>query len=226
MERQNKCGCPKVLLPKYCPLRLTEESRTCNLQSAAAILVNRRLDGIRTEAVARCCELAATKADVTAEEIKIQMLGMASGQQTLMSLFRTHNENFDKRVGVNRDESTAQSYRYAYNHVARFLADKYNLTDIPFQMLNRSFIEKFDLHLRTECGGGPGTVILHTTRLRTIINNAIAEGIINSDPFPGYVPARPQNQRKFLTRKELDRIISTPLDTPKLRLMRDLFLFS
>lgn len=49
---------------------------------------------------------------------------MASGQETLLSYFRAHNENFDKRVGVNRKEGSAKSYWYALGHLTKFLESK------------------------------------------------------------------------------------------------------
>ena len=65
-----------------------------------------------------------------------------------------------------------------------------------------------------------------TTRLGTIIGDAITEGIITKNPFAGYEPERPERQQKYLTRKELNKLITTPLASPKQYLIRDLFLFS
>lgn len=50
-------------------------------------------------------------------------------QATLLSYFRTFIEDFAKRVGVNRTEGSLRSYRNAYNHVERFMREKYNLSD-------------------------------------------------------------------------------------------------
>lgn len=151
---------------------------------------------------------------------------MASGQETLLAWFRTHNENFDQRVGVNRKKGSATSYWYALGHLTKFLKAKYKLSDIPFTALDRSFIEKYDLHLRIACGVSPGTIVLLTTRLITIVGYAIAEGILTADPFAGYEPERPERQQKYLTREELDSLMNTPLTLPKHYLIRDLFLFS
>ena len=151
---------------------------------------------------------------------------MACGQETLLSWFCTYNKNFDKRVGVNRKECSSKSYWNTLGHLTRFLQAKYRLSDIPFTALDKSFIEKFDLYLRVECGHAPGTIIVNITRLGTVINKAIAEGIITSDPFAGYEPERPQRKQKYLTREELDRLMTTPLTRPRHYLIRDLFLFS
>jgi integrase len=92
--------------------------------------------------------------------------------------------------------------------------------------LDRSFIDKYDLYLRTECKLSQGTIVLLTIRLGTIINHAIADGIITADPFAGYERVRPAPKQKYITREELNRLMTTPLTNPSHYLIRDLFLFS
>jgi hypothetical protein len=83
--------------------------------------------------------------------------------------------------------------------------------DIPFTALDRSFIEKYDLHLRTDCHLALGTIVHLTTSFRTIINEAVADGILTFNPFWGYEPERPQREQKYLTADELELIMTTPL---------------
>ena len=195
-------------------------------KGATATEINRRLDELRAAALAHYRELSATRMRVTADEVKTMLLGMASGQETLLAYFRACNENFDKRVGVNRVAGSAKVYWNAMRHVKNFLSAKYNLSDIPFTALDLSFIEKYDLYLRTECKLAPGTIVILTVRLGTIINHAIAEGIITADPFAGYERKRPAPKQKYLPREELQKLMTTPLASPSHYLIRDLFLFA
>lgn len=195
-------------------------------KSHLAAAINGQLDAYRASALTHYEEQQAVKMKVTAEDIKSALLGMAFGQETFISYFRKHNENFDKRVGVNRSPEAAYSYWYALGHLEKFLQKKYKLTDIPFKALDRSFIESFDFHLRIESGYAAGTIIEIMTRLRIIINFVICEGIITHDPFAGYAPIRPTAKQKYLTRDELEKLMTTPLTTPNHYLIRDLFLFS
>ena len=68
-------------------------------KSHEAIEINQQLDDFRASAISIYKELSAVKEKVTADEVKSLLLGMASGQETLLPYFRTHNENFDKRIG-------------------------------------------------------------------------------------------------------------------------------
>lgn len=201
-------------------------SGRANGKSAEAIAINRQLDEYRASALAIYREQSAIREQVTAEEIKCLLLGMASGQETLLDYFHTFIENFERRVGVNRSAKSAKTYRNTYNHLTRFLSERLRLSDIPFSALDRSFVDKFDLYLRTERQLAPRTVILNMSRLHTVVNKALAAGIITADPFAGYEPPRPERKQRYLTRKELKRLMTTPLSSSRLYLVRDLFLFS
>lgn len=189
-EADAKGNCPvmaRLIVGKYSetafsvklrvPQSLWLSGRACG-KSAAARDINNRLDEIRAAAFSIYAEQSANREVVTAEEVKHQLLGMASEQETLLSYFRLFMRNFEKRVGINRTESSLNGYRNSYDHLVRFLQSQYKLSDIPFAALDRSFIEKFDLHLRTECHLAPGTIVNLTVRLKTIVGEAIADGII------------------------------------------------
>lgn len=195
-------------------------------KSVAAREINRQLDEIRASALHIYQEQSAIREGVTADDVKSLLLGMASGQQTVMSYFRTFIKNFEKRVGVNRVEGSLRAYKYAYMHVEKFLNEKYKLTDLPFTALDRSFIEKYDLHLRTDCHLALSSIVNLTTSFRTIVNEAVADGILTFNPFWGYEPERPQWKQKYLTAEELELIMTTPLHNARLYIIRDLFLFS
>ena len=195
-------------------------------KSVAAKEINNRLDEIRAMALSIYSEQSAVRDGVTAEEVKSILLGMASEQETLLNYFRQFISNFEKRVGVNRTEGSLRAYRNAYNHIESFLKWQYKLSDISFTALDRSFIDKYDLYLRTERHLAPGTVINLTVQLKTIVGEAIADGIITAYPFMGYEPIRPKAVQKYLTDVELQRLMTTPLHKQTLYLVRDMFLFS
>lgn len=194
-------------------------------KSVAAKEINNRLDEIRAMALNIYMEQSAVRDGVTAEEVKGILLGMASGQETLLGYFRRFIRNFEKRVGINRTVGSLRAYSNAYSHIERFLQAQYKLSDIPFSALDRSFIDKYDLYLRTERNLAPGTIINLTVQLKTIVGEAIADGIITASPFMGYEPMRPKHVQKYLTAEELHRIMTTPLHRQTLYHVRDMFLF-
>lgn len=207
------------------PISLWASGRATG-KSALAREINHQLDEMRASALSIYQEQSAIRNHVTAEEVKSLLLGTAFGQETLLSYFHAFIERFEKRVDINRSKSSARSYSYACSCVADFIQTRYKLSDIPFTALDRSFIDKYDLYLRTERHMAASTIVLLTTRLNTIVGDAVAEGIITADPFAGYEPERPAREQKYLTAEELNLLMTTPLHDSKLYHVRDLFLFS
>lgn len=195
-------------------------------KSKHATEINATLDKINVAVNTSYRKLQEIKNTITASEVKNAFQGIASGQETLISYFARHNEDFKKRVGVNRELSTQVQYENSLNHLKRFMSLKCKLSDIPFTQLDFSFIEKYDFYLRVELKLKPNTILGIMRHLRKMIKLATGEGIITRDPFDGYSPERPKAEQKYLTRDELQKIITTPLDHPCRYLTRDMFLFS
>lgn len=188
--------------------------------------VNATLDKINVAINTSYRKLQKEKTTITANDVKNAFQGIASQQETLINYFERHNEDFKKRVGVNRELSTYVQYENSLQHLKRFMSLKHKLSDIPFTQLDFSFIETYDFYLRVELQKKPNTILGIMRHLRKMIKLAIGEGIITHDPFEGYSPERPKAEQKYLTREELNKIITTPLDHPCRYLTRDMFLFS
>ena len=195
-------------------------------KSTMAVAVNRALDKLSVSINSHYQKLIQLNGSTTANEVKNAFQGMASTQHTLVKYYQNHNQEFFKRVGVNREKSTAEQYDISLNHLIRFLRKRYNVSDIPFSKLDINFIEAYDFYLRVELQRKPNTILGIVRHIRKMIKLAIAEGIIYRDPFDGYTPERPKAEQKYLTREELDRLMKTQLDHPSRYLTRDMFLFS
>lgn len=195
-------------------------------KSTTAVAINRALDKLTVSINSHYQKLIRFNGSATALEVKNAFQGMASTQQILVRYYQKHNEEFSKRVGVNREKSTAVQYENSLNHLVRFIHKKYKISDIPFSKLDFVFIEAFDFYLRVELRLKSNTILGITRHVRKMVKLAIAEGIIFRDPFDGYTPEYPKAEQKHLTREELERLMKTQLDHPSRYLTRDMFLFS
>lgn len=196
-------------------------------KSKQAVEINRALDKISLSVNKQYSRLVSLKGNtVSATEVKNTFQGIASTQETLVRYFIRHNQEFRKRVGINRELCTAEQYEISQRHLSNFLEKKYKISDIPFTKLDFSFIESFDFYLRVELKRMPNTILGIMRHTRKMIKLAINEGILSRDPFEGYTPERPMPKQKYLTREELNRIMTTQLDHPSRYITRDMFLFS
>ncbi len=173
-------------------------------KSAEVVEIDRQLNEYHASTFAIYHELSAVSERVMAEEIECLLLGMASRQETLLDYFRSFIEHFKKRVGVNHSARSVKMYRSTYNHIECFLSERLRLSDIPFTTLNRSFVDKFDLYLHTERHLVLRTVLVNMSRLHTVVNKAIATGIITADTFGVFTSAVSANIRTILKSCILD----------------------
>ena len=195
-------------------------------KSKAATELNGALDQPPLSIHSHCKGLLAKKEKVSAEEVKNAFQGIASGQETLIGYCDKYDKMLAARVGVNITLESYKRYGISFNHVKRFLRTKYNLSDISFQALDYSFIEAFDFYLRVQLKFKPNTIIGIVGHLKIIVKRALNDGIITRNPFIGFSLEGEPLQPKSITGQELNKIMTTPLDSPNRYLVRDMFLFS
>ena len=159
-------------------------------------------------------------------DVKNAFQGISSEQETLVSYYGKFNENFFKKVGINRKLETYKRYCVALNHLKDFLRIRYNVKDMPFQSLTPSFVSSYDLYLRADLKMRHNTIVNIIANLRSVIKSALNDGLLRQDPFIGYTFEYSQTVPRFLSEKELKLMMRTPLPKSNLNLVRDVFLFS
>ena len=87
-------------------------------RSANARKVNRAIDLLTEQIGAHYRRIRNDLGFVTAELVKNAVKGVGQKPLTLLALFREHNAEFYKRVGVDRTKETYASYENSYNHLA------------------------------------------------------------------------------------------------------------
>jgi hypothetical protein len=81
-----------------------------NGKSRHARMVNSEIDRINVAVNAGYREIISLRGQATANGVKNAFQGIAPVQETLLKVFREHNEAFEKKVGVNRKMSTFANY--------------------------------------------------------------------------------------------------------------------
>lgn len=162
---------------------------------------------------------------VTAERIKNAVLGIAKEPTMLLKELEEATEEIRKGIGVTHTIATYRSYVNAHMNLSHFIRDKYGKEDIPFTRLEYSFIEDYDLYLKTEHRMKTGSVMQHIVFLRNMVKRAMHKGIISRNPFFGYVPDQPTTVRKWLSNEEIEKIMTTKIDHSGMSFVRDMFVF-
>lgn len=191
-----------------------------------AIEANSLLETIKASIYKVYHELQTRENNVNAERIKNAFLGFEIKSQTILELFKRHNEDIEKLVGINKTKATLQKYEIAYKRVSDFIRQQYNCSDISLKDINHQFLCDFEIYLMTSCKCASNTTAKFLQRLRTIIILAKNNGWIHTDPFANYKIRFKKVDRGYLTHEQIEIIIQKTFATKRLEHVRDIFIFS
>lgn len=195
-------------------------------RSENAVMVNRAIDELTGEITDHYNHIKKSLGFVTAELVKNAVKGVGQKPVTLLALFREHNEEFKKRIGVDRIKETYDSYQRSYKHLAAFVQGKKGVEDITLRSLDKVFYDDFEIFLRTDCKMKPKTVHEHLYRLKKMTMRAVSQGTLRRDPYCRLHPELPKRKSRHLKLEDLKTLMSTQIDKPNLQRVRDWFIFS
>ena len=195
-------------------------------KSTQANQLNATLDEIRASIIHHYREIEREESHVTAEKIRNTFLGVTVKKQMLLQVFRQHNDEMSKLVGIGKSKDTLQKYQRTYRCLESFMKYHYTVNDIALKEINYSFITSFETYLRTECSCGINTTAKYIQRFKHIIIIAKNNGWIQSDPFLNFKIRLEKVDRGYLTEEELYAIMNRKFVLKRLEQVRDLFIFS
>jgi len=165
---------------------------------------------------------------ITAQTIKARFLGLDEDNRSVLDIISCHNEDMKGKLkwGTQKNYFTTQLY------ISRFLSKSYKTTDMHLRELDYDFIIKFEKFLRAyipkdhQKRMGNNTVMKHIERFRKLINLSYKLGWMERDPFVNFKAKFDKTERGFLSLAELKRIEEKQFVISRLKLVRDLFVFS
>lgn len=193
---------------------------------AKARQVNNMLDDIRTALNNHYRYIESRDSFVTAEKVKNAFLGYEVKQQTLLELFKQHNEDAEKLCGISKAPATLVKYDRTYRRLEEFMKVKYRISDIALREIDHKFVTDFEFYLRTVSRCNENTTGKFMQIFRKIVLIAKNNGWITVDPFANYHIHMKAVDRGYLTEEELERILKKDFQSQRLEQVRDIFIFS
>ena len=195
-------------------------------RSENAVVVNRAIDELTKEITGHYNNIKNSLGFITAELVKNAVMGIGQKPLTLLALFREHNEEFEKRIGLDRIKETHDSYLRSYKHLAAFIKEKKGVEDVTLRSLDKVFYDDFELFLCKDCGMKPKTVHEHLYRLKKMTRRAVSQGTLRRDPYCRLHPELPRRKSRHMKLEDLKKLRETPVEKPQLQFVRDMFIFS
>ena len=131
-----------------CKLDVEEKSWNVELgrvsgRSTVAQEANRMLDKIRVGINQAYQQISDRDNYVTAEKVRNAYLGLGMNHETLLAVFRQHNEDYEKQVGKLKSLPSYWKYCTVYKHLTEFIEKRYKVSDIALKELTPAFITDF-----------------------------------------------------------------------------------
>ena len=187
---------------------------------------NNVLESIKATITKIYRDLQEKENNVTPERIKNIFLGIEVKHQMLLELFKRHNEDVEKLIGISKAKATYQKYEVTRKHLTSFIRERYNISDISFKEINHMFISDFEVYLLTTAGCKSNTTAKFMQFFKRIIILARNNGWIHHDPFANYKIRIDKVDRGYLTQEEIETIMQKRFVTKRLEQVRDIFIFS
>lgn len=195
-------------------------------KSTLAVKANIALDKIRVDINRHYQEVVQSDGFVTADKVKNAYLGLGVKQDTFLTLFAKHNQEFSRKVGYNRAQGTYDKYCLLYKHIENYIKHEYKRDDIFLKELNLAFVNGFEHYLRTERGCSTNTIWMYMIGIKHIVTIARNSGQLAINPFAGYLISPETKDRGFLNKEELNLLVTAKVKNAQYELVRDLFVFS
>ena len=194
-------------------------------RSSEALTVNASLDAISANLHSLYHKYQDDET-ISLDKLRSAYLGQSKEFSTFLPVFDKFIEDMRQRIGHTLSPNTFQKYSILRCHFAEFLAHKYNRKDIGLAEFTPIIIQDFDLYLSTVATYAHNTTVKKLKTLKTVTIYALKRGYLLQDPFRDHHFHLAPVDRGFLTDEEILRITSKEFFTPRLELVRDLFLFS
>jgi site-specific recombinase XerD len=187
--------------------------------------INSLIDNTKSAIIKVYRDLQEKGNNVTAEKIKNAFLGINVKHQNLLELFDRHNVEKKMLVGISIAKSTYNKYRITRDHLAAYLKDRHQLSDISLKEINHKFVCDFELYLLTAKGSEENTIAKYMQMFKHIIGVAIKYGWMHDNPFSGYRIHLKKTDRGYLTQEEIEILFNQKFAAKHLEKVRDIFVF-
>lgn len=161
----------------------------------------------------------------TSVNIKNRYLGKDKKEVKLLEYYKEHNEKLHLLIGKGIAQGTVQRHETSAKHVQEFIKQFYGKDDILLNQITPSFIQDYEVYLKSARNCAHNTTVKYIKNLSKIIRSALINGLMTENPFKEITFKLTEVDKPFLDNDELQRLMDLELNIDRLELVRDTFVF-
>jgi integrase/recombinase XerD len=188
-------------------------------------VVNRELSHIKNRCYEIFAELKRNNHPISAKIIKNFLTGAEKTDVGLLQYLNKHITEIKEKAEIK--DLSIKKYEQSIKSLQNFIKKQYDQSEYKLSQVNYSFINSYDVYLKSIQKLHRNTVNKYHTRLKTVMRKAYAEGITQQLPYSNFKLTSQKTNRPSLTQSELDKLFDFDLsNNPSLEKVKDIFLFS
>jgi len=188
--------------------------------------LNEHLAVVKNKLYSCYTELLQTNKIITAQRIKDLYTGnVKEAVNTMVHVSSLHIEEMEKFLGKGTFYGNYKNYKTTHKYILEFIPMVYKVKDLPLDEVNYSFIKKFEYFLQTEKNCKNNGTMKQMQRLKKVLNWAIKNEYLISNPFKNYTISFKKYDRGYLTIEEITNIENLIGLTKRLQYTKDFFVF-
>lgn len=189
--------------------------------------INEKLEDFKSSIKRNYSDLVYRGEVVTAAKLKNELFSLderSNGVLELFDLFLKDYERMTLTEGYGKESFFR--YRVTKDRVAEFLRDEYKCKDYAIADIDKSFLERLFVWLRTTKGNCNNTAVKFIHRFSSVYHLARDKGWVNKNPFGSLRLRLETVDRNYLTKDEIETVYNKQFTSKRLETVRDLFIFS
>jgi site-specific recombinase XerD len=188
--------------------------------------LNEHLQAFRNTIFNHYCEMQERKVPMNCDSLRLLVSGKVEVEKTIVPIFQEHNKKIKSRIGMEYALATYKRFEVTLKHIQEFLYYRTKKKDIVVTEIDLKFLTDFEYYLKNIRKCNHNSALKYVKLFKKIVRVAIAEGFITRDPFLNYKQKYQTVERDYLSEEELKAVEEKNFTTPRLDLVRDLFIFS
>ncbi len=194
--------------------------------SAKASSFNEMLEKIRLDTIRIFNEMKLFENDITVDMLREKLTTVsADRKKKLLEVCDIYNSNTKKLVGIEMNKDTWARYSAYRNRIGDFIRQQFKIDDVYFFYLKYSFIVEYEFYLKTEIKLHQNTMVKYLQYLSRVAEFAVNNEWTERNLFQNYKCPVKESKREYLTADELERIKNKEILLPRLKEVRDVFIF-
>lgn len=193
--------------------------------SEEARSINGYLDSVKAQVTNIQMSLNHKRETVRIEAFKKALFGAVDQERMIIPIYKDHNNKIESLLGNGYAPGTLERFKISLKHLEEFLVWKYEIKDIAIDKIDYALITDFEFYLRSVKSCSNNTAVKYVRNFRKIIKICLSNDWLEKDPFVKYDGKMKEVETEFLTEEEIQNIYSKKFRTPRLELVRDIFIF-